>query len=59
MSREADLDALINHLNEAAAYARKLKVPDIIFMLSMAALATLDIPLDSPGEPTPPSSGVH
>jgi hypothetical protein len=48
MSRENDIDALIEHLNDAMACARRLKVPDIIFMLSMAAIAILDVPVDVP-----------
>lgn len=48
MPRENDIDALIEHLNDAMACARRLKVPDIIFMLSMAAIAILDIPVESP-----------
>jgi hypothetical protein len=53
MSRENDIDALIDHLNDAMVYARRLKVPDIILMLSMAAIAILDVPVDGPdGEVT-------
>jgi hypothetical protein len=59
MSRATDIDALIEHLTDAMAHARKLKAPDIIFLLSMAAIATLDIPCDKPDEPLPPSRGVH
>jgi hypothetical protein len=58
MSRENDIDALIEHLTVAMDHARRLKAADLIFLLSMAAIATLDLPCDKPDEP-PPSRGVH
>ena len=57
MTRETDIDALIEHLNRASDHARRLKVPELIFLLSMAAIATLNIPCDNRDEP--PSRGIH
>jgi hypothetical protein len=54
MSREDDIDALIEHLTAAMNHALKLKVRDIFYLLNMAALATLDLSEGRPdGNPFP------
>jgi hypothetical protein len=60
MSRADDINGLIVHLNVAMDYARRLKVANILVMLSMVAVATMDIPVDSPDEDGPvPSRDLH
>jgi hypothetical protein len=57
MSRDDDIDALIDNLDGAMHHARRLKAADVILLLSMAAIAILDVPCDEPDEPRSP--GVH
>jgi hypothetical protein len=59
MSRDDDIDALIEDLNGAMERARRLKAADVILLLSMAAIAMLNVPCDEPDEPQSPSRGVH
>jgi hypothetical protein len=57
MSRDNDIDALIDYLDGAMHHARRLKAADVILLLSMAAIAILDVPCEEPDEPRLP--GVH
>jgi hypothetical protein len=59
MSRENDIDALIEHLTAAMKHALKLKVRDIVYMLNMATVATLEIPDERPEETPFPSRDLH
>jgi hypothetical protein len=60
MSRENDIDALIEHLTAAMNHALKLKVRDIFYLINMAALATLDISAERPDDDAPfPSRDLH
>jgi hypothetical protein len=59
MSRDNDIDALIDNLDGAMHHARRLKAADVILLLSMAAIAVLKVPSDEPSEPRSTSGGVH
>jgi hypothetical protein len=59
MSRDDDIDALIEDLNGAMARARRLKAADVILLLSMAAIAMLHVPCDEPDESRSPGRNVH
>jgi hypothetical protein len=59
MSRDDDIDALIEDLNGAVEHARRLKAADVILLLTMAAIEMLKVPCDEPDEPRSQSSGVH
>lgn len=59
MSRDDDIDALIDSLDGAMHHARRLKAADVILLLSMAAVAVLDVPCDEPDESRSPSRDVH